>query len=64
MLLNVLFYNVSIYILLPTVEDYIAILSAEDFGNGTLTLELAFRNFRLKTLAWKSSFWGTFAWEL
>ena len=27
-------------------------------------MELALRNFRLETLAWKLSFWGIFDWEL
>ena len=30
----------------------------------TFALELALRNFRLETLPWQLSFWGTLAWEL
>ena len=36
-------------------------LSLWNFRFETFALEPALRNFRLETLAWKLSFWGTFA---
>ena len=37
MLRNNLLYNVKIYMVFPTLEDYIAILSAKYVHNGNLT---------------------------
>ena len=43
MLLNDVFYNAQIYMLRSTIKDYIAILSAEDVRNGSLTFGISSR---------------------
>ena len=46
------------------IHELVCDFSFVNFGFGTFALGLALKSFRLETLAWKLSFWGTLAWEL